>query len=483
MKRFVTFIFFVLSLCMLSGCVCFEADYEIREDGSVTVKMFSGLTPDAAEEACNNGDFVLYGNEVTEVRNGVSYLGEHDVYQFDAYTEIEWADDGQNLTKNGNSYAFSYNTAVPLETLREEAGAADIEQLRIMLEDAYVVDEFTFPWPVTQTGGPSEGVVVDGNTVTIDVLNAQPAVHTFYSGQGGQFTDVSNQAWYYAAVSAMQDGGLVSGYANGNFGPGDNITLSAICTILARVDGADVTASAGEYWAKKAIDYCVSQGYINTQGDSTSENYDRYATREEVTAAISRAYAGFNVECEFKVGIDDKAGVVNDMRQAERQLRYLYDKTGYCVYLMTNPGDAVDFRKVYADVFGKATNGIVVALNYDGDKVSNESVAYYLHYDADKANIAELFDDDPDPIMSLIINIDIVNGYTENWKDGAIPDAAIPDASEIAADYLDDIKVAYKVGLCSGSDAAGTFNPKANITRAEVCQLFYNINWTAPGVS
>lgn len=478
MKRFVTLICLVLGLCALSGCVCFDSHFEIREDGSVTYTGFDGLTVETANELISTGDLVLEGHEVTEVYNGITYLGEHETFEFDVYTEIDWATDGITITKTGDSYAFSFNTAVQLEALREEAGAADYAEMYTMLEDAYVMKEYNFPWPVTQTGGPSEGVEIDGNTLRINLLKAQPAVHTFYSGQGGQFTDVSNQAWYRPAVYAMWNGGLVNGYGDGSFGPGDNITLSAICTILARVDGVDVTATAGEYWAKKAIDYCVAQGYINPQGDSTPEHYDRYATREEITAAISRAYAGFNVACEFKVGIDDKAGVVKDMAWAEYLLRALYDETGYCVYLMTNPGAEVDFQKVYADVFGKATNGIVVALNYDGDKVSNESAVYYGQRDPDKAHIATLFGYAVDPIESLTLYSYELEERTEDVKD-----VSIPDADQIASDYLDDIKAAYKVGLCSGSDASGTFNPKANITRAEVCQLFYNINWTAPGVS
>lgn len=474
MKRFITFIFFVLSLCMLSGCVCFEDVYELHEDGSLVITQFNGLTPARAELYFADG--YPSDNVVTAVYDGTNWVGEYDVYHLDSYAEAEVT--GAVITKNGDSYTLRIDNAEILEVLREEAGARDAEELFAMMAGAYVSQVFEFPLPVTQTGGPSEGVEVDGNTLSFNVLKAQPAVYTFYAGQGGQFTDVSNQAWYYSAVAAMRDGGLVNGYDNGNFGPGDNITLSAICTILARVDGVDVTATAGEYWAKKAIDYCVAQGYINPQGDSTSENYDRYATREEVTAAISRAYAGFNAEGGFKADIDDKAGAVKNIGMGEDTLRKLYDKTGYCAYIMTNPEAEVDFQKVYADVFGEATNGVVVVLNYNGDEVTNESVAYYSNHNPGKAHIAGLFDGDPDPIMSLLNNLDSVKGCTENWKD-----VAIPDADQIAADYLGDIKVAYKVGLCSGSDAAGTFNPKANITRAEVCQLFYNINWTAPGVS
>ena len=52
---------------------------------------------------------------------------------------------------------------------------------------------------------------------------------------------------------------------------------------------------------------------------------------------------------------------------------------------------------------------------------------------------------------------------------------AIPDAGEIAEEYREDVLGAYKVGITSGVDEAGTFMPTAELRRAEVCQLFYNI--------
>ena len=52
---------------------------------------------------------------------------------------------------------------------------------------------------------------------------------------------------------------------------------------------------------------------------------------------------------------------------------------------------------------------------------------------------------------------------------------AIPDAGEIAEEYREDVLGAYQVGITSGVDENGTFMPKAELRRAEVCQLFYNI--------
>lgn len=50
----------------------------------------------------------------------------------------------------------------------------------------------------------------------------------------------------------------------------------------------------------------------------------------------------------------------------------------------------------------------------------------------------------------------------------------IPDYKNISIAYLSDIVFAYEIKLCSGLDKLGTFHPKGNLKRAELCQLYYN---------
>ena len=54
----------------------------------------------------------------------------------------------------------------------------------------------------------------------------------------------------------------------------------------------------------------------------------------------------------------------------------------------------------------------------------------------------------------------------------------IPDYDEISPVYKESIKEAYKYGITSGMDDAHTFAPKSLLTRAQICQLFYNLGWT-----
>lgn len=56
----------------------------------------------------------------------------------------------------------------------------------------------------------------------------------------------------------------------------------------------------------------------------------------------------------------------------------------------------------------------------------------------------------------------------------------IPDFDKISDEYKEDILKAYNYGITGGMDTNRTFAPLNNLTRAQVCQLFYNLDWTTP---
>lgn len=63
---------------------------------------------------------------------------------------------------------------------------------------------------------------------------------------------------------------------------------------------------------------------------------------------------------------------------------------------------------------------------------------------------------------------------------GALTAADIPDFESIAPAYRQDILAAYNSGVTNGTDDLRTFVPAGLLTRGQVCQLFYNLDWTAP---
>ncbi len=60
-----------------------------------------------------------------------------------------------------------------------------------------------------------------------------------------------------------------------------------------------------------------------------------------------------------------------------------------------------------------------------------------------------------------------------------LSNADIPDYEEISAEYKDNVLAAYQFGITKGVDEIGTFLPQRSLTRAEICQLFYNLNWVS----
>ena len=91
------------------------------------------------------------------------------------------------------------------------------------------------------------------------------------------FPDVSCREWYYDAIRYNVDNNYFHGYANGYFGPGNNIQRQDFVVVLAKIAGVDLSAYAGQNggfsdvptndyysaavaWAK---DNHILSGYVN----------------------------------------------------------------------------------------------------------------------------------------------------------------------------------------------------------------------------
>ncbi len=121
-------------------------------------------------------------------------------------------------------------------------------------------------------------------------------------GRNG-FTDVEygpGTAWYYDAVTWAKQSGIMSGYGNGAFGPGNPITreqLAAIFCRYAQYKGYDVAAAGSldrftdkdkvSAWAKEALTWAVSSGIVNGTGSSQLSPQGT-TTRAQIAAMLHR---------------------------------------------------------------------------------------------------------------------------------------------------------------------------------------------------
>ena len=90
------------------------------------------------------------------------------------------------------------------------------------------------------------------------------------------FSDVASDAWYAPAVAWAQSSGVVAGYADGTFHPGDSVTREQMAAMLYQYEclknGAPATvgdltpytdASTVSSWAATAVSWCVGKGIIS----------------------------------------------------------------------------------------------------------------------------------------------------------------------------------------------------------------------------
>ena len=279
------------------------------------------------------------------------------------------------------------NAEAMLPTDSESQNEMTEEDMKAFLEQFAIVLKFSFPYDVIQLSGPTDGITIENNLLTIEALKMSTDVNpdtvfkfkaTKSAGSSSvtedeetpvtpvvtapTFTDVPEDKWYHKAVTALAQGGLVAGVGDNKFNPEGTLTIAQFCQILARAKNRATGTDENGYWAGIAIYECVDMGYIISNGDITPENYNVPITREAAVAAM---------------------------------------------------------------------------------------------YLASQANF--------------------LNATPKGIK---LED--IPDNAQISEVYKEHIVDAYNFGITNGNDDKLTFNPQGSLTRAQVCQLFYNLDWVRP---
>ena len=122
---------------------------------------------------------------------------------------------------------------------------------------------------------------------------------------GIPFDDVTESDWFAMAVSWAESQGILGGYGNGKFGPGDDVTREMLVTILyryAQYKGMDVSAAertslegfddvaAVSEWALSAMRWAVGTGLITGRTPTALAPAER-ASRAEIATIIMRFFS------------------------------------------------------------------------------------------------------------------------------------------------------------------------------------------------
>ena len=106
------------------------------------------------------------------------------------------------------------------------------------------------------------------------------------------FDDVSAEVWYYDAVTALADMGIIKGIGENSFNPNGNITRAEFVAIAMRFVNVDVNGSktftdvAPEHWAAKNISDAAYLGWISGNDDGTFSP-DAFVKRASVAKIVN----------------------------------------------------------------------------------------------------------------------------------------------------------------------------------------------------
>lgn len=115
------------------------------------------------------------------------------------------------------------------------------------------------------------------------------------------FPDVTENDWYYSAVSAAKSAGIIDGFEDGTFRPDSNVTNEQLITILSRyliANGEDVPQIQLPYsdyspWAEEYIKLAYEKGIAMSYDDNTFKG-EKYAQRGDCAVMINRFLNGLS---------------------------------------------------------------------------------------------------------------------------------------------------------------------------------------------
>ena len=173
---------------------------------------------------------------------------------------------GGGGSSRNNSYAVSTpkadNGSVTINN-GSTAKKGDTVTITVKPDAGYEIDKVTVTdskgntITVTDKGDGKFSFVMPDSKVDVKVTFVKSEVKPDQPSKSG-FVDVPENSWYADAADFVAQRGLMSGVGENFFGGSQNTTRAMLMTILARMDGQDVTG--GATWYEKAMNWAKQTG-------------------------------------------------------------------------------------------------------------------------------------------------------------------------------------------------------------------------------
>lgn len=227
--------------------------------------------------------------------------------------DVTWTSSNSNVA-TVSSYGFVYAKQVGTTTITAKSsnGKTATCKVTVVSEDFPFADVRTSDWYYRTVKEAYDLGIMTGvgnyKFAPNDNISRAMVATVLYRIHGApgvkfktKFNDVKSGQWYSAAVTWASDFGVVNGYANGNFGPSNNITRQDLVimlrnyanqvglrthsnTSLAKFSDSNKIAS----YAQSAFKWAVDNGLVGGSGDKL--NPTKTATRAEAAKMFLQLY-------------------------------------------------------------------------------------------------------------------------------------------------------------------------------------------------
>ena len=255
----------------LTGSGTVTLTVEKPEDGKVTVTCDKeGVTVTENEDGTftatlPNADETYTFTATVKYDETANYVNVDPVTCTVTVTYQSTSHGGGGSSRN-NSYAVSTpkadNGSVTINN-GSTAKKGDTVTITVKPDAGYEIDKVTVTdskgntITVTDKGDGKFSFIMPDGKVDVKVTFVKSEVKPDQPSKSG-FVDVPENSWYADAADFVAQRGLMSGVGENFFGGSQNTTRAMLMTILARMDGQDVTG--GATWYEKAMNWAKQTG-------------------------------------------------------------------------------------------------------------------------------------------------------------------------------------------------------------------------------
>lgn len=289
--------------------------------------------------------------------------------------------------------------------------------------------------------------------VTPPVTTPTPTT-TPTTGKVTSFSDVKQGAWYYEAVTALANSGIIAGYADGTFRPNQTITAGELATIMCRMFGLD-TSEIVTFPEGTSIGTSINRDRNHAGHDDTTVNAGHWAEGAmqqmqawRTTGDWGMCIANMEVNRGWAIG-----------RLAYEISSATWPDGTKLPYIKSDERDAI-----LANI-----PDVAPGPGYRWDSTYNkpgEDASHYAYY----------------RLISITEEFHCTTGeevIANNYIAGVSPQNHA--GTDLAAWNAGSIATAYGIGLVNGVDSTGRCDPWAPVTRAQIVQMLYNMGITQAG--